>query len=60
MTEDMTSVFEQVVNTSRVFLASGSDLDKIQEQVPARLLDKCEGVFSCSAKSVSHWREAPI
>ena len=49
MTEDMISVFGEVVNTARVFLASGSDLNKIQEQIPPQILDKCRGVFSCSA-----------
>ncbi len=49
MTDEMTGVFDRLVDTSTVFLASGSDLDKIKEQVPAHLLKKCGGIFSCSA-----------
>tara|TARA_R110000824_G_scaffold131930_1_gene294214 strand:+ start:467 stop:1252 length:786 start_codon:yes stop_codon:yes gene_type:complete len=49
MADEMTTVFREVLATSKVFLASGSDLKKIKEQVPADILSKCDGIFSCSA-----------
>ena len=49
MTEEMASIVLQLTKRSRVFLASGSDLNKIQEQIPRTILDKCKGIFSCSA-----------
>ena len=49
MTEEMTKLMEQVVRTAKVYLASGSDLKKIKEQVPGPILKECDGVFSCSA-----------
>ncbi len=30
-----------------IYLISGSDLFKIREQIPARVLNRCKGVFSC-------------
>ena len=31
-----------------VFLVSGSDYSKIQEQVPQHILENCEGIYGCS------------
>jgi phosphomannomutase len=49
MTDEMVTVLREVLTTSRVFLASGSDLKKIKEQVPDQILNKCDGIFSSSA-----------
>ena len=49
MTEEMAKIMEQVVKTSHVYLASGSDLEKIKEQLPEAVLKECSGVFSCAA-----------
>mgnify|MGYP003638321557 FL=1 len=49
MTDEMAVDLRKVVATSKVFLASGSDLKKIKEQIPEDIFGKCEGVFSCSA-----------
>jgi len=39
--------FENWVSERNVYLISGSDLPKIQEQIPSKILNKCKGVFSC-------------
>jgi len=49
MTEEMTKVMTQVMRTAKVYLASGSDLEKIKEQVPPSILERCAGIFSCAA-----------
>jgi len=49
MTEEMAEVMKQVVCTDKVYLASGSDLKKIKEQVPSSILEECDGIFSCAA-----------
>ena len=40
-------VFEKFINNNVVFLASGSDFEKIKEQIPIKLIYDCMGVFSC-------------
>ena len=40
--------FHDFVASNPVYLISGSDYSKIQEQVPQEILDKCRGVFGCS------------
>lgn len=49
MTEEMAKVMKQVSRTAKVYLASGSDLKKIKEQVPLSILEECDGIFSCAA-----------
>ena len=39
--------FENWICEHDVYLVSGSDLPKIQEQIPSKILNKCKGVFSC-------------
>ena len=39
--------FKSWASRHDVYLISGSDLLKIQEQIPTRVLNKCKGVFSC-------------
>ncbi|MEM7289436.1 MAG: HAD-IIB family hydrolase [Pseudomonadota bacterium] len=40
--------FEEFCKTNVVFLVSGSDIDKIREQVPNHVLRHCYGIFACS------------
>ncbi len=40
--------FRRFVAEYPVYLISGSDYSKLQEQVPQDILDSCEGVFGCS------------
>ena len=49
MTQDFASLFRVLVKDSLVYLVSGSDLDKLKEQVPKDILDSCAGIFSSSA-----------
>lgn len=48
MNQKFASFFSAYVDERIVYLISGSDLPKIQEQVPAEILQKCAGVFACS------------
>jgi len=47
MEVEFVSVFEKFINNNVVFLASGSDFEKIKEQIPIKLIYDCMGVFSC-------------
>jgi len=49
MAEAFAGVFWELVRSHPVYLVSGSDLEKIKEQVPAYILDRCRGIFSSSA-----------
>jgi phosphomannomutase len=52
MTDDFASVFWELVSSNPVYLVSGSDLGKIQEQVPEYILARCKGIFSSSANQL--------
>ena len=45
--EEFSSFFLQWIEKKEVFLISGSDLPKIQEQIPTSILSKCKGIFAC-------------
>lgn len=47
MNPEFVPVFEKFANNNVVFLASGSDFEKIKEQMPLKLMYDCMGVFSC-------------
>jgi len=49
MTAAFAKLFRQFAGENLVYLVSGSDLKKIQEQIPADILVLCEGIFSSSA-----------
>jgi phosphomannomutase len=49
MHSDFEPCFRELVANNLVYLASGSDLSKIQEQIPSDILEQCAGVFSSSA-----------
>lgn len=48
MQDDFAAFFREFVASENVYLVSGSDYPKIQEQVPQDILDLCVGVFGCS------------
>jgi phosphomannomutase len=54
MTEDMEEVFTDFCKNNRVYLVTGSDMDKIKQQVPEQILKLVEGVFSCSGNVYEH------
>ena len=47
MEKEFSSFFETWMDGKDVFLVSGSDLPKIEEQIPSRVSNKCKGIFSC-------------
>ena len=47
MTEDFAKFFDKWSSKNKFYLVSGSDLDKIKEQIPIAYLDRAEGVFTC-------------
>jgi phosphomannomutase len=47
MTEDFARFFDSWSKENTFYLVSGSDLDKIKEQIPIAYLDRAEGVFTC-------------
>lgn len=47
MTEGFADKFYKWISNKKVFLVTGSDLSKVQEQVPTEILSKCSGIFTC-------------
>ena len=52
MTPDFEEFFSVWANTHTFFLVSGSNLEKIKEQVPQYILDLSEGVFTCGGNQL--------
>ena len=52
MTPDFENFFSQWANKHNFFLVSGSDLEKIKEQVPEYILNLSEGVFTCGGNQL--------
>ena len=52
MTPDFEKFFSKWANEHTFFLVSGSNLEKIQEQVPQYILDLSEGVFTCGGNQL--------
>lgn len=48
MLPDFAEFFEQFVKDHPVYLVTGSDMPKVQAQLPSSILAGCEGVFVCS------------
>lgn len=48
MTLKFANLFEKFAARRRVFLVSGSDIEKIKQQIPPGILEKCDGVFGSS------------
>ena len=48
MTAKFKKLFKKLLKTHVVYLASGSDIEKIREQLPKRIINKCAGVFASS------------
>ena len=55
MTEEFALFFSDWMEGKDVFLVSCSDLLKIQEQVPAPIIDKCQGIFACMGNEL--WKK---
>ena len=52
MTPDFENFFSTWANKNIFFLVSGSNLEKIKEQVPQYILDLSEGVFTCGGNQL--------
>lgn len=52
MYEDFTRFFRAFARSNPVYLVSGSDYGKLEEQLPAHLLDEVQGVFACSGNEL--------
>ena len=59
MTDDFENFFFKWANNNIFYLVSGSDLDKIKEQVPDFILGLAEGVFTCGGNKL-HINESLI
>ena len=47
MTEDFAKFFDKWSSDNQYYLVTGSDLEKMKEQVPTAYLDRAEGLFTC-------------
>ena len=47
MTEEFARFFDEWSKENTFYLVSGSDLDKIKEQIPIAYLDRADGIFTC-------------
>jgi len=52
MYEDFARFFRTVVNSATVYLVSGSDMVKLEEQLPKWLLQSVAGTFACSGNEL--------
>ena len=52
------SFFKPWMQDKNVYLVSGSDLEKIEEQVPENILLKCKGIFSCMGNE--YWSDGEL
>lgn len=48
MSKDFAEFFADFCEDNKVFLCTGSDWEKVLEQVPPEVLNRCQGVFACS------------
>jgi phosphomannomutase len=51
MTEEFEKYFTKWADSNIFYLVSGSDLDKMKEQVPQNILDKADGLFCCAGNN---------
>tara|TARA_Y100001937_G_C7130852_1_gene337306 strand:- start:2624 stop:3385 length:762 start_codon:yes stop_codon:yes gene_type:complete len=52
MTEDFSKFFSDWSSRNKFYLVTGSDLDKMKEQIPLPSLDKAEGLFCCGGNQL--------
>ena len=51
MTEEFSKFFDKWSSKNTYYLVTGSDLEKIQEQVPIAYLDRSAGIFTCGGNN---------
>ena len=47
MTKEFEEFFINWMNCKTVYLVTGSDINKVREQVPEKIILKCAGIFTC-------------
>ena len=47
MTSQFTKFFKKWSNDNNYYLVTGSDLEKVKEQIPVECLEKAQGIFTC-------------
>tara|TARA_B100000214_G_scaffold274245_1_gene204383 strand:- start:2459 stop:3211 length:753 start_codon:yes stop_codon:yes gene_type:complete len=52
MSKKFASFFDKWSDNKKIILSSGSDYEKIKEQIPANILQKCELIFSCMSNEI--------
>jgi len=52
MTEEFYSFFKEWIREKKVYLVSGSDYQKLQEQLPKDILESIDGVFGCMGNTL--------
>ena len=57
MTREFAEFFADFCEQNKVYLCTGSDWDKVEEQVPSSVFNKCNGVFTCSGNEF--WSRRP-
>tara|TARA_R100001163_G_C5004974_1_gene152824 strand:- start:73 stop:819 length:747 start_codon:yes stop_codon:yes gene_type:complete len=57
MTEEFARFFDKWSSKNTYYLVTGSDLEKIQEQVPLAYLERADGLFTCCGNQL--WTEGP-
>ena len=55
MSKDFAEFFANFCEENKVWLCTGSDWEKVQEQVPPEVLNKCQGIFTCSGNE--YWNQ---
>ena len=55
MTEEFAKFFDKWSEKNKYYLVTGSDLPKMEEQVPLAYLERAEGLFTCCGNQF--WRE---
>ena len=57
MTEDFARFFDKWTGRNTYWLVSGSDIGKVDEQVPEMIMERAEGIFTCGGNEL--WRFDP-
>ena len=57
MTEDFTRFFDEWSKRNPFYLVTGSDIEKMDEQVPDIIMERTEGIFTCGGNEL--WKFDP-
>ena len=54
MSAEFAKLFRRWMNSKTVFLVTGSDMEKVKEQVPDEVLKFCAGIFTCMGNELHY------